>query len=109
MVEIIMEIIFYMSYKNGLERLFLQWKSDRERTKHIFKLSYKLIENLVKNNPITKLHVSQWLELFLHSAMMIDDGSVQNCLSELLDNNYSAISKFITKQSIKRLIDILRI
>jgi hypothetical protein len=46
-----MEIIFFMSYKNGLEKLFKQWKSERERTKQIFKLSYMLIEKMIKNNP----------------------------------------------------------
>ena len=109
MIEIIMEIIFFMSYKNGLEKLFKQWKSERERTKQIFKLSYMLIEKMIKNNPQIKLHVSQWLELFLHQAMMIDDQSVQSSLNELLDDNYQAISKFITKQSLKRLVDIMRL
>lgn len=109
MVEIMMEIIYFMSYRNGLEKLFMQWKSDRERTKHIFKLSYRLIELIVRGNPSTKLHVSQWMELFLHSAMMVDDPTVQNTLSELLDNNYQAISKFINKTSIKRLVDIMRL
>jgi hypothetical protein len=40
--------------------------------------------------------------------MNIDDISVQNTLSELLDDNYQAISKFITKTSLKRLVDILK-
>ncbi len=40
--------------------------------------------------------------------MNIDDISVQNTLSELLDDNYQAISKFITKASLKRLVDILK-
>ena len=44
MIEILMEIIYFMSYKNGLERLFMNWKSDRERTKNIFKLTYMIIE-----------------------------------------------------------------
>ena len=76
MIEILMEIIYFMSYKNGLERLFMNWKSDRERTKNIFKLTYMIIEQIIKNNPPIKLHVSQWMELFLHSALMIDDPSV---------------------------------
>ena len=41
--------------------------------------------------------------------MMIDDYSVQTSLSELLDDNYQAISKFITKTSLKRLVDIMRL
>jgi len=40
--------------------------------------------------------------------MSIDDLSVQNSLSELLDDNYQAISKFITKTSLKRLVDLMK-
>lgn len=59
------------------------------------------------NNQEIKLHVSQWLEVFLHQAMIIDEITVQASLSELLDDNYQAISKFITKESIQRVIDIM--
>jgi hypothetical protein len=40
--------------------------------------------------------------------MSIDDLSVQTSLSELLDDNYHAISKFITKTSLKRLVDLMK-
>lgn len=40
--------------------------------------------------------------------MNIDDDQVQNSLQELLDDNYQAITKFITKISLKRLVDILK-
>ena len=66
MIEIIMEIIFFMSYKNGTDKLFKQWKNEREKLKSIYKYSYMLIEKMTKNNPQIKLHVSQWLELFIH-------------------------------------------
>lgn len=58
MIEVIMEIIFFISYKNGIETLFRRWKSEREKLKNIYKLSYKLIEKMTKNNPLIKLHVS---------------------------------------------------
>lgn len=58
MIEVVMEIIFFISYKNGIETLFRRWKSEREKLKNIYKLSYKLIEKMTKNNPLIKLHVS---------------------------------------------------
>lgn len=103
-----MEILFFLSYRNGLDRLFKHWKAERDKLRCIYKLSYTLIEKMTKNNPQTKLHVSQWLELFLHQAMSIDDISVQTSLSELLDDNYQAIEKFITKTSLKRLVDLMK-
>lgn len=77
MVEVLIEIFFFVSYKNGLEVVFRHWKTEREKVKQIFKLSYELVGRVMKGNPAIKLHVSQWLELFLHQAMMIDDGAVQ--------------------------------
>jgi hypothetical protein len=58
MIEVVMEIIFFISYKNGIETLFKRWKSEREKLKNIYKLAYKLIEKMTKNNPLIKLHVS---------------------------------------------------
>lgn len=46
-----MEIIFFMSYKNGIEALFKRWKSEREKLKNIYKLAFKLVEKLTKRNP----------------------------------------------------------
>jgi hypothetical protein len=75
-IELLIEIFFFISYKNGLESLFKHWKNEKEKIKTIFKLSYCLISKIIKGNPSIKLHVSQWLDLFLHQAMMIDDCNV---------------------------------
>lgn len=40
--------------------------------------------------------------------MIIDEVTVQASLTELLDDNHHAISKFITQESIQRVVDILR-
>jgi hypothetical protein len=40
--------------------------------------------------------------------MMIDDKNVQSSLAELLDDNYYAIQRFITKNSMKRIIEIMK-
>jgi hypothetical protein len=51
MVEVTMDILFFLSYRNGLDRLFKNWKTERDRMKSIYKLSYVLIEKMTKNNP----------------------------------------------------------
>lgn len=51
MIEVMMEIIFFISYKNGIETLFKRWKSEKEKLKNIYKLSFKLVEKLTKLNP----------------------------------------------------------
>lgn len=51
MIEVIMEIIFFISYNNGIENLFKKCKSEREKLKNIYKLSFKFIEKLTKRNP----------------------------------------------------------
>ena len=58
MIEVVMEIIFFISYKNGIETLYKRWKSEREKLKNIYKLAFKVIEKLTKRNPQIKLHVS---------------------------------------------------
>jgi inositol 1,4,5-triphosphate receptor type 1/inositol 1,4,5-triphosphate receptor type 3 len=40
--------------------------------------------------------------------MMIDDINVQSSLAELLDNNYYAIQRFISRNSIKRIVEIMK-
>lgn len=39
---------------------------------------------------------------------MIDDVNVQNSLAELLDDNYYAIQRFISRNSIKRIVEIMK-
>lgn len=50
-VEILIEVFFFISYKNGLESLFKHWKNEKEKIKQIFKLSYCLMGKVIKSNP----------------------------------------------------------
>lgn len=50
-VEVTMEILFFLSYRDGLDRLFKHWRTERDLLKSIYKLSYIMIEKMSKNNP----------------------------------------------------------
>lgn len=71
-----MQIIYFISMKNDLDKIFKHRKSEREKLRLVYKLSYLLIEKMTKSNPQVKLFISQWLELFLHQAMSIADVQV---------------------------------
>lgn len=60
---------------------------------------------MTANNKELKLHVSKWLEVFMNQAILIDEARVQESLIGLLDDNYEAIQKFITEDSINRVIE----
>jgi hypothetical protein len=58
MVEVIMETLFFLCYRSGLDSLFQNLRKERDLLKSIYTLSYMLMESMSKNNQTTKLHVS---------------------------------------------------
>ncbi|KAM3147677.1 hypothetical protein pb186bvf_000005 [Paramecium bursaria] len=105
-IEILVEILYNISYKNGSQKLQL-WKYQRDLIKEIFKSTYFLLTKLIYGNSVTKLYASQWLELFLHQYIMINEPFIQTCLSEILNDNAQAIKIFLNQNSIARIIDII--
>ena len=61
-----------LSMKNNL--LIEEWqKFENQKIRTIFLQTYQIITILLNNNQPIKMHISQWLELFLHQAMLIDE------------------------------------
>ncbi|KAM3129578.1 hypothetical protein pb186bvf_018329 [Paramecium bursaria] len=106
-IEMVMQIIFFISMKNDISTIFQRRKLEKEKLRLIYINTYLLIEKMIKQNQYVKLYISQWLELFLHQAMSFDHIQVQNTLNELLDDNYQAINKFIIPQTLQRLIKLI--
>ncbi|CAD8077595.1 unnamed protein product [Paramecium sonneborni] len=105
MVEIIFQIIFYFWHKP--KNLFEHKNYEKEKLRKIWIHSYKLIEKMARNNSPVKLYISQWLKFFLVQAIEIDDEQIQVTLTELLNDNYYSIDKFIQKKTLNQLVNTL--
>lgn len=60
-IELLMKVLMQITDKNLLAMEFHQ-----KKIKKLFKLTYELIKALTHNNKELKLHVSKWMEVFLH-------------------------------------------
>ncbi|CAD8049274.1 unnamed protein product [Paramecium sonneborni] len=104
--EILVELLYYLCYKKGTKKLQI-WRKQKEQIQMIFQSAYQLMTKLIQNNIVTKLYVSQWLEMFLHQYMSLSQPAIQSFISEMLDNNREAIQKFLTENIIKKLIELI--
>ncbi|CAD8078308.1 unnamed protein product [Paramecium sonneborni] len=107
MVEIIIQIIFYFWEKHKTMSLFLHKNYEKDKLRQICIYSYILIEKMARNNSLVKLYISQWLKFFLMQAIEIDDEQIQISLTELLNDNYYSINKFIQEETFKGLVSTI--
>ncbi|CAD8133692.1 unnamed protein product [Paramecium octaurelia] len=105
-IEILVELLYHLCYKKGTKKLQV-WRKQKENIQTIFSSTYQLMTKLIQNNMVTKLYASQWLEMFLHQYMSLNQPAIQTFLSEMLDNNKEAIQKFLNENIIKKLIELI--
>ncbi|CAD8065958.1 unnamed protein product [Paramecium primaurelia] len=107
LVEIIIQIIFYLWEKPKTMSLFLNKNYEKDKLRQICIYSYVLIEKMARNNSSVKLYISQWLKFFLIQAIEIEDEKIQISLAELLNDNYYSINKFIEEATFKGLVSAI--
>ena len=78
-----------------------------EKMQNVQRRCFEFLKTVVHQNAALKFHVSRSIDFFLDQALNSDEHLALKCLFEILDDNYHAISQFITEKEILKIIQYL--
>lgn len=109
LIEILVDLL-YFPFRNKMYELDKLGDVPSDLIK-IFGLSYRLIKFSIKEYRPNELYASQWLGLFMNQTLYGDsevDIMAEPTLTELIDNNRMVLEKKISKENIKKFVELIK-
>lgn len=106
MVELATALVYAIDCKDPMlsSKLAVSRKSEYNRIRNIYELGYEILESVAKNNRVSKLKISFFLDDYLKQIIKPQNKVVYKSLQVVLEDNYMAIEKIVTQDLIKELI-----
>ena len=82
---------------NLKEDIFSDKHNERDKFIQLYNTLYEVINELVRNNCLFKMHISKWFEFILDDVISNKEVCQLNLLKELLRDNEFFVNNFVNK------------
>lgn len=93
MSELLFELLFYM--KINKQDIFKDSHNEKEKFEELYNTCYEVIEVMIKNNYMFKVHVSKWIDFVIEDVIESDSPARLTALKEILKGNQLLVKNFI--------------
>lgn len=67
--------------------------SEYRKVRTIYSLGYEILENVAASNPLLKIKISKYLQIYLQHILLPENRVVYRSIQEILDGNELALEK----------------
>lgn len=102
--ELLFELLYFMKM-NLKEDIFSDKHNERDKFLELYNTLYEVINELIRNNLLFKMHISKWFEFILDDVITKNEDCQLNLLKELLKDNAFFVDNFVNSTIIEYLTE----